>query len=182
MEKKSDEAYEFKGTRFHVRAFVDPLQREKPVFVIEEGVGNENSLDMNRVEIAKELSSRLYKNPEEITWLELSPDRSLKQFEFQYTHTDTLNRDLNDMTLAETREAAQKNSPSAYEVTRYNTQESEVSRQEVQAQVGEALEPYAMRQNEEFKQMKSPATTIDIGEMRSLPSQHDFENEPTLSY
>jgi len=182
MEKITDEAYEFNEvTRFHIRTFVDPLHRIKPVFVIEVGVGSEKSLDMNRVEIAKELAEEHHRSPDEITWLELSQDGSLRKIEFEYTHTDNINRDFHGMTPDEMREATRKGHPASYGITRYNTKESDVSRQDFQVQTGDPLETYEVRQNEELKQVNLPPVFIHVDEMRDLISKHGFENVPDIS-
>lgn len=179
MQKIADEAYEFKGTRFHLRAFTDPLNEEKPVFVIEEAQKDSVSLSINRVELAKELAKEIGTTPDQVTWLEQAPDGSMKQVEFKFTHTDQMLPNSSDMRRGEAQEAERAGiEPVA--VDRYNTREFEVERREFQAQVGDALEPYQKRQNEEFSKMELPPSTIGFEEMQRFPSQHEFENEPHL--
>lgn len=182
MKKTADQSYECNGTRFHFRVFEDLWGTEKPVFVIEEASGNVNSLQMNRVEIARELSGVLERTPEQITWLELSSDKSLSQIAFEYTHTDRIVSYAGEMSM-EDREAGIQNGELVPEdVDRYNIHEQPASMRDFQAYLGDALEPYEVRQNEEFRKMELPPVVMDIGEIRELPSQHDFENEPDLSF
>lgn len=182
MNKIADGAYDDKGTRFHLRAFEDPLQEEKPVFVIEEGQGNQTSLEFNRVDIAKELADARGYKPDDITWLEQAPDGALTQVEFEYTHTDNIVENYRDMEMfsEEQQEAVDTNKVNYLKIDRYNTRQSEASRPEFQAQVGDALEPYERRQNEEFAKMELPPAVISFEEMRQFPTQQEFENEPDV--
>lgn len=182
MVKTADEPYEFNGTRFHLRAFEDPFQVEKPVFVVEEAAGNRNPLAMNRVELAKEFADANGRSPDQITWLELFPDGRLRQVEFDYTHTDRLYPTGRDLDPREAEAAGTYPGMEPVEIARYNTRETEVSRREVQAHVGDALDPYEKRLNQEFRQMRAPAVTVSLDEMQQLPSQHDFENNPDLTF
>lgn len=179
MEKTTDRAYEFKGTSFHLRAFEDPFNAEKPVYVLEAAPGSETSLDINRVEIAKELADKRGRTPEQITWLEQSPDGALKQIEFEYTHTDKIVPGASDMAPEELESVLASGNIEPLDVDRYNIHEMEASRQDFQAQVGDALEPYEKRMNEEFRKMEGPAVVVGIDE---VPTQDQFENDPDLTF
>jgi len=174
MHKISDDAFEFKGTRFHLRAFTDPLNIEKPVFVLEEGVGNQHSLESNRVALARELAGSIYRNPEEITWLEQARDGSLRQFDFEYTHTDTIYPNQGSLSPDEL-QAVDKGEMNSEKIARYNTREreGEVSLLDFRAQVGDALEPYEKRQQQEFFRMETQIDKTAFQQEREAELAHN---------
>ena len=157
MKKRQDQSTEIKGTQMHARTYVDPSGREKPVIIVE-GANRGVSLDTNREAVAKELSARVGKTPDQVIYLEQAADGSMEQTHFEKGHLQTVIPDAYDLTPTEAERAAEQGEIPSHTVQHYTMETHSVSRHKMEERVGEPLETREVRQNQEFAQMTGPQT------------------------
>lgn len=155
-----DGDYTYHGTDYHLRCFIDPSGKERPVFVVHEPNDNRGRpLAETRTDLAVELSGQLDLTPDRVTWIEQARDGSLTSIEFK-PYIQEIRSYSPDLPREEIERDERNGLLRPERIHRYNVSESPLPRETLENRVGEPLpvpESWADRQNREFERLHSPS-------------------------
>lgn len=160
MEKVQEQTANIQGTGVSYRAYIDPSGKEKPVLVVE-GSNKGIPLEKNREAVAKELSARMGRTADQVTFLEQASDGSLQETSFSKSYIQTILPNAYDLPRNEAERAEQKGEIASAKIQRYNMETFKADRGEIEKTVGEPLEPAEIRQKKQFAHWTGPQRNVE---------------------
>lgn len=148
----------FGGTQYHLRYYQETASPEKPCFVLQEFQDNPGpSLGTNRVALAEGQAKALGTTPDQVQWYEIQRDGAIREYTF-HPHEHTLRPYASDLSYAEYTAAERNGEQQPQQGRSYTVSSQEVSREALEARVGERLPgpqtnvEHAVQQNQEFRE------------------------------